>query len=142
MFKKRLSIFLGRFLRVWLQSLKKVLKWPKMKLFRKKLKKVTKNAEFHADFKSVKKVFKKCTKNVTKICTFSTFTHVSQTYFACNFFLVHFWKTFQRIWNQHEILRFLIPFLIKKKIGSYLYFFQTLKPNAQKTAPKINQLLM
>ncbi len=28
-------------------------------------------------------------KNVTEICTFSTFTHIRQTCFAYNFFLVH-----------------------------------------------------
>jgi hypothetical protein len=39
--------FWRRFLRVWLQS-----------VFGKK---VSKNAEFHADFKSIEKVFKKCT---------------------------------------------------------------------------------
>ncbi len=32
--------------------------------------------------------------------------------FANNFFLVHFFKTFQRIRNQREILRFLTPFSI------------------------------
>jgi hypothetical protein len=35
--------------------------------------------------------------------------------FANNFYLVHFSKLFQRIQNQHEILRFLTPFLIEKK---------------------------
>jgi hypothetical protein len=29
-------------------------------------------------------------KNVTEICTFSTFTHVRQTCFAYNFLLLHF----------------------------------------------------
>ncbi len=53
--------FLSRFLRVWLQSLKKVLIWP-IKNFFEKIKKVSKNAEFHADFESVEKVVKKCTK--------------------------------------------------------------------------------
>ena len=51
--------FLSRFLRVWLQSLKKVLIWPLKNFFGKKLKKVSKNAEFHADFESVDKVLKK-----------------------------------------------------------------------------------
>ncbi len=48
--------FWRRFMRVWLQSLTKVLIWPKEKNLTK-LNKVSKNAEFHADFK----VFKKCT---------------------------------------------------------------------------------
>ncbi len=45
-------------------------------------------------------------------CTFFTFTHVRQTCFAYNFFVVHFFTTFQRIRNQREILRFLTPFSI------------------------------
>ncbi len=54
---------LSRFLRVWLQSLKKVLIWPLKKNFEKNKKK-SKNPEFHADFESVEKVVKKCTKKV------------------------------------------------------------------------------
>ncbi len=46
-------LFLRRFLRVLLQSLKKVLIW-----------KVSKNAEFHADFESVEKVLEKCTQKI------------------------------------------------------------------------------
>ena len=86
----------------------------------KKSEKESKNAELHADFESVEKVLKKSTKkviskNMTEICTFFTFTHVRQTCFAYNFFLVHFLTTFQRIQNQREILRFLTPFLIISK---------------------------
>ncbi len=51
-------------------------------------------------------------KNVTKICTFFTFTYVRQTCFARNFFLVHFLQLIQRIRNQREILCFLTSFLI------------------------------
>ncbi len=58
--------FLSRFLRVWRQSLKKILIWPKKKIFFFKSKKVSKNAEFHADFESVEKVVKKCTKKSYK----------------------------------------------------------------------------
>ncbi len=58
--------FLSRFLRVWLQSWKKVLIWPKTNSFLKKSKKVSKNAEFHADFESVEKVVKKCAKKSYK----------------------------------------------------------------------------
>jgi hypothetical protein len=36
----------------------------KKKFLVEKLKKVSRNAEFHADLKSVEKVFKKCTKQV------------------------------------------------------------------------------
>ncbi len=38
----------------------------KKNFFPKKLKKVSKNAEFHADFESVEKVVKKCTKKSYK----------------------------------------------------------------------------
>jgi hypothetical protein len=39
--------------------------------------------------------FKKViSKNVTKICTFSNFTHVRQTCFAYNILLVNIFKTF------------------------------------------------
>jgi hypothetical protein len=83
---------------------------------------VSKNAEFHADFESVVlKSFEKMhtkkvmSKNVTEKCTFFTFTHVRQTCFAYNFFFVHFFQLFQWIRNQHEILRFLTPFLIFSK---------------------------
>ncbi len=51
--------FFSRFLRVWLQSLKKVLIWAK-KIFFSQIKK--QNAEFHADFESFGKVVKKWTK--------------------------------------------------------------------------------
>ncbi len=57
--------FLSRFLRVWLQSLKKVPIWPN-NFFLKKSKKVSKNAEFHADFESVKKVVKNAPKKSYK----------------------------------------------------------------------------
>ncbi len=50
--------FLSRFLRVWLQSSKKVLIWPLQKILWEKSKKVSKNPEFHADFESVEKVVK------------------------------------------------------------------------------------
>jgi hypothetical protein len=81
------------FLRICNQSLKKVL------IFKNSLWE-SKNAEFHADFESVKKGLKKMhqikviSKNMTKICTFFTFTHVRQTCFAYKFFLVHFLTTF------------------------------------------------
>jgi hypothetical protein len=54
-------------------------------------------------------------KNVTEKCTFFTFTHVRQTCFAYNFFLVHFFTIFstdsKSAWNS----AFLTAFSIKKK---------------------------
>jgi hypothetical protein len=62
-------------------------------------KKVSNNAEFHANFRSVEKVLKKFAKKslkqkCDKIWTISTFTNVHQTFFAFNFFFMHFFKTF------------------------------------------------
>ncbi len=55
----------------------------KLIFFFKNLIWLSKNAEFLADFQFVEKVLKMykkvISKNVTEICTFSTFTHVRQT---------------------------------------------------------------
>jgi hypothetical protein len=53
--------------------------------------------EFNADFNPLKKFLKMhqkkvISKNVTEMCTFFTFTHVRQTCFAFNFFLVQLKK--------------------------------------------------
>ncbi len=58
--------FLSRFLRICSQSSKKVLIWPLKKFFFEKIEKLSKNAEFHADFESVEKAVKKCTKKSYK----------------------------------------------------------------------------
>ncbi len=65
----------------------------------KKSKKVSKNAEFHADFESVEKVVKKC--NNKKVISKTSFANMikseKSTYFRhvfANNFLVHFFKTF------------------------------------------------
>jgi hypothetical protein len=78
-------------------------------------------------------------KNVTKICTFSTFTHVCQTGFAYKFFLIEFFK---KIFNGFEISMkfcvFLISFFdLEKKLGHISAFFklgsQTRKKRRQKS---------
>ncbi len=82
--------------------------WTKSKI-------IFKNAEFHADFESVEKVVnaqKKVTSktsltNMSKSEKSAYFRHV----FANNLFGFIFSKLFQRIRNQREILRFLIPIL-------------------------------
>jgi hypothetical protein len=76
-------------------------------------------------------------KNVMELCTFLTFTHVRQTCFAFNFFLLHFLQLFQRIRNQREILRFLISFMIKKKnVGVILALFANFEAKCTKNGPK------
>jgi hypothetical protein len=120
--------FLSRFLRIWLQSLKKILIWPKKKFFLQKSKKVSKNAIFHVDLESVEKIVKKCTKKklqakqVWRIWVKTKKVHLSVMFLLITFFWCIFSKLFQRIQNQREILRFLTSFLIfskKKFVRSY-----------------------
>ncbi len=89
--------FLSRFLRIWLQSLKKGLIWPKNFFFEKNRKRCEKTQNFTLISNPLKKLWKN-----------ALFRHV----FANNFFWYIFSKRFQRIRNQREILRFLTPFSI------------------------------
>ncbi len=79
---------------------------------------VSKNAKFQADSKSVEKAWKNApkkviSKNLTEICTIFTFTHVRQTCFAYNFFLV----LFSNFFNGFEVsVKFLIYFFICSKL--------------------------
>ncbi len=108
--------FLSRFLRVWLQSLKKVLIWPKKNYFLKKIKKGVKNAEFHADFESVENN---------------------------NFFFVHFFKTFstdsKSAWNSAFFDTF---FDLKKKnfLGHIGTFFELWLQMRRKRLKKMENL--
>jgi hypothetical protein len=76
--------FLSRFLRVWLQSLKKSTNITFKKILSKKSKKVSKNAEFHADFESVEKVVKNAPKKVIRKTSFSVM-FLLITFFRCIF---------------------------------------------------------
>ncbi len=79
------------FLRAWLQSFKKVQIWLKT-IFFNKSKKVSKNAEFHADFKSVEKVLKNAPKKVLSKTSLTTWVKVD--IFAKKFYFVNFFTTF------------------------------------------------
>jgi hypothetical protein len=57
-------LFWHRFDCVWLQSSKTEIIWPKKKKFLKKSKNIFKNAELHADFKSLEKVLKNAPKKL------------------------------------------------------------------------------
>ncbi len=100
--------FLSRFLRVWLQSLKKVQIWPKNFFFEKIEKSVKKrriSRWFRIRWKSYEKMHQKKVISKTSLTNMSKseksafFRHV----FAYNFFLVHFFKTFstdlKSAWN-------------------------------------------
>ncbi len=99
---------MSRFLRIWFQSLQKVLIWPQKYFFGTKSKKISQNAEFHADLESVEKIVKMHQKKVTSKTSLTNmsiseksanFRHV----FANNFFWVHLFKTFstdsKSAWN-------------------------------------------
>ncbi len=117
----------------------------KIFFFWQKIKMVSKNAEFHADFESVEKVVKKCTK---KVISKTSLTNMSKSeksayflnVFDNNFFLLHFFKTFstdsKSAW---KILRFLIPYWIFEKKNFFALittFLKTLIANAQETTQK------
>ncbi len=73
--------------------------------------------------------------NMSKSEKSAYFRHI----FANNFFSVPFLKLFQRIWNQREILHFLIPILNfwkQKKFFALICTFLTLFANAQEMAQK------
>ncbi len=117
-FVSKNSIWVSKndFLPIWLQSLQKVLIWPQKNFLGKKSKKISKTQNFTLILKIRWKSFEKMNqkkviiKNVTEICTFFTFTHVRQTCFACNFFLVHFLTTFstdsKSAWNSAFLIFF------------------------------------
>jgi hypothetical protein len=80
--------------RICIQSLEKMKKRAKNIFFKKIQYGHQKTQNFTLISNPLKKFEKNEEKNMTEICTFSTFTHVRQTCFAYNFFLVHFLKTF------------------------------------------------
>ncbi len=108
--------FLSRFLRVRLQSLQKVLIWPK-KVFCKKIKKRYKKRRisrwFQFRWKSCKKMHKKkvISKKVWRTWVKSEKRAFSITFLLITFLWCIFSKRFQRIQNQREVLRILIPIL-------------------------------
>jgi hypothetical protein len=98
--KKRFSVFFCRFLRICNQSVQKKLIRANTIFLLKNSIWVSKNAEFHADFKSAEKSFEKMnpkkviSKNLTEICTFSLLHMFVKLVlivtffgaFCCNFF--------------------------------------------------------
>ena len=123
---------LSRFLRVWLQSLKKVLIWPKKKILWKIEKGVKKrriSRWFWIRWKSCEKMHQKKVISKTSLTTMSKseksafFRHV----FANNFFMVHFFKTFstdsKSAWNSAFFDTF-FDFFKKIFLGHNSTFFE------------------
>ncbi len=77
-------------------------------------------------FKNVEKVAKKCTHKSYWKCDgkmyFFHFYSCSSNWFPYNFLCVHFFATFQSLWNQHEMLRFFNIFFDFFKLGAYQHF--------------------
>ncbi len=129
--------FLSRFLRVWLQSLKKVLIWPK-KFFFQKIKKGVKKRRISRWFRIR---WKSCEKMHQQV--WRTWVKVNKVHFSVTLLLIIFFGTFfQNFSNGFEIsVKFcvfwhLFWFCHKIFFMSYLYFFRTLTANAQETAQK------
>ncbi len=104
---------------------------------------VSKNTEFHADFKFIGKVYKKCTKKSLANMWWNYALFPLLLMFVKLVFLITlFWCIFFNFFNGFEIsMKFCVfwyLFDIKKIcFWSYQYFSKTLKPIAQKTPPKI-----
>jgi hypothetical protein len=71
---------------VWLQCLKKVQYNYDIKKKIEKIQKGIKNAEFHADFKSVGKVLRKCTKKVISKTSLMNMSKSGKSAYFCHVF--------------------------------------------------------
>ncbi len=116
--------FLSHFLRVWLQSLKKVLIWPKIFFFF--------NQKRFQNFTLISNPLKKLLKNAPKkIISKTSLTNMSKSeksayfrqVFANNFFLVNFFKPFSTDSKSARNSVFFIPILnfCKKKFFLLLF---------------------
>ncbi len=130
--------FLSRFLRIWFQSLQKVLVWPQ-KFFLAKIQKIyKKNAKFHADFESVEKVVKNAPKKWQAKQVWRTWVKVKKCIF-CHVFANNFcWVDFKKkIFNGFEIsVKFCVFWYPYSIFCSNWHFLYTLIANAQETAQK------
>ncbi len=113
----------------------KALIWPKYIFFFKGIQKRRILHWFQIRWKVFKNVPKKAiSKNVMKICTFSTFTHVRQTCFAYNLFLFISLKLFNGFEISMKFCFFDTCFDKKKIISVIIVLFQTLNPNEKNSA--------
>ncbi len=134
--------FLSRFLRIWLQSLQKVQKWPKKLFFIKKdIKKRRISRWFRIRWKCCKKMHQKKVTSKTSLTNISKSekVHISVTFLRITF-LGEFFKTFstdsKSAWNS-AFFDTQIEFFNKIFFLLLLaLFWYTLMANAQETAQK------
>ncbi len=131
-------------MRIWLQSLQKVLIWPKFFFFliKKGINKRRISRWFRIRRKSCKKI------HLKKVTSKTSLTKISKSeksaYFrhilANNFFWVHFFKPFstdsKSAWNSASFDTQIEFFKKKIFFCSYWHFLYTLIANAQETAQK------
>ncbi len=120
--------FLSRFLRIWLQSLKKELIWPKNFFFFLDQKRCQKTQNFTLISNSLKKLLKNAPKKViSKTCLTNMSKSEKSAYFrhvfANNFFFVRFFKTFSTD-SKFCVFWHLSWFKKKKILGHISTFFK------------------
>ncbi len=142
--KKRFSVFLSHFLRICGQSFKEVLIRAKKNFFSKIQYGYQKMQNFSLISNPLKKVIKK--KLLAKTWRKYTLFSLLLMFVKLVLLITFFGEFFNNFFNGFEIsVKFcdfwhLFCYFQKKNFfRSYLYFFQTLKPNAQKTAKKIKK---
>ena len=150
-YKIRFFDFLSRFLRVVLQSLKKVLIWPKNFFFSQYRKRCQNTQNFTLISNPLKKLLKNAPKkvisktsltNMSKSEKSAFFRHV----FANNFFLVNFFKTFstdsKSAWNSGFFHTFFDFFKKKIFLGHICTFFELWLQMRRKRLKKTENLFL
>ncbi len=136
------------FFRICILRLQKVLLWPKKIFFEKYQYGYPKNAEFYADFKFVDADLNKCPRKKLEPKNYANFEYFRFCAFFRGFLLLTFVRCIsesrqQQIWNQHKILRFLIPIMIffkKKNFWVIIALFAILKCKCEKNCAFSNIL--
>ncbi len=101
---------LSRFLRVLLQGFKEVIIWPYKNFYLEKNRERCQKMQTLTLISNPLKKFKKKYISKTSLRNMSKSAYICHV-FANNLLMGNFLKTFQWIWNQLEILRFLYPIL-------------------------------
>ncbi len=115
--------FLSRFLRIWLQSLKKVLIWPKF-FFCKNQKRCQKMQNFTLISNPLKKFWKNVPKKLQAKQVWRTWVKVKKVHFSVTFLLITFFGTFfQNFFNGFEFsVKFCVFWLLFRFFPKKIFF--------------------